>query len=224
MEMVLRFESSNTALERFRAAVQKAMAGVRVAAASFLSFRKLFFYAMKKSSAGFHFTLQDTTDRTAVNRCAEHYMEEYGNAILRLAYSYVHNMEDAEDILQETLIRVLEANPAFENSAHEKAYLLRTASNLAKNRISYNKLRETDELDEELAAEGRQDLSYVWEAVKSLPEKSRDVLHLFYYEGYSSAEIARILQRKEATVRSDLNRARKQLKILLKEEYDFEEI
>ena len=208
MEMVLRFKSSNPVWEGFCAAVQKAMAGVYVAATSFLSFS----------------TLQNVADRIAVNRRAEHYMEEYGNAILRFAYSYVHNMEDAEDILQETLIRVLEANPAFENSAHEKAYLLRTASNLAKNRISYNRLRETDELDEELAAEGRQDLSYVWEAVKSLPEKSRDVLHLFYYEGYSSAEIAKILQRKEATVRSELNRARQQLKILLKEEYDFEEI
>ena len=136
MEMVLRFKSSNPVWEGFCAAVQKAMAGVYVAATSFLSFS----------------TLQNVADRIAVNRRAEHYMEEYGNAILRFAYSYVHNMEDAEDILQETLIRVLEANPAFENSAHEKAYLLRTASNLAKNRISYNRLRETDELDEELAA------------------------------------------------------------------------
>ncbi len=66
---------------------------------------------------------------------AERYMHEYGNTILRLAYMYVHSMEDAEDILQDTLIKVIEANPKFENENHEKAYVLKTASNMAKNRI-----------------------------------------------------------------------------------------
>ena len=55
-------------------------------------------------------------------------------------------MQDAEDILQETLIRYLQSVPAFENSEHEKAWLLRVAVNLSKNRIDYNRLRETDEL------------------------------------------------------------------------------
>lgn len=173
-------------------------------AASVLPFRKT---AAKKAEA---------------SQRAERYLNEYGNSILRLAYSYVHSMDDAEDILQETLIRVLEANPSFENSAHEKAYLLRTASNLAKNHLSYSKLHETDELNDELAAEEREDLSFVWDAVKRLPEPSREVLHLFYYEGYATADIARILQRKESTIRSDLKRARERLKLLLKEDYDFE--
>ncbi len=62
----------------------------------------------------------------------------------------------------------------------------------------------------------------MWEAVKKLPEKYREVVHLFYQEGYSTAEAAGILGRKESTVRSDLLRARKQLKIILKEAYDFE--
>ena len=85
----------------------------------------------------------------------------YGNAILRLAYSYVHNIEDAEDILQETLIRVLKSNPVFANENHEKGYLLRDASNIAKNHIEYNKIRETDELNNELIAENRDDLSFI---------------------------------------------------------------
>lgn len=160
--------------------------------------------------------------RTAANQQAEKFLSLYGNAILRLAYSYVHNKEDAEDILQETLIRVLKANPAFENEAHEKAYLLRTAANLAKNRIAYNRGHMTDELNEDLIAEEREDLSFVWEAVKSLPGTSREVLHLFYYEGLPTAAIAGILGRKEATVRSDLMRGRERLRKLLKEEYDFE--
>lgn len=155
------------------------------------------------------------------SRRAEHFMNDYGNAILRLAYSYVHNMADAEDVLQDTLIRVLEANPEFESPSHEKAYLLTAAANVARNRIAYNRRREADALNEELVGEEREDLSFVWEAVKHLPDTSREVLHLFYQEGYSTAEIAKILERKESTVRSDLKRARERLKDVLKEEYDF---
>ncbi len=164
----------------------------------------------------------ETAECVALNQKASRYFEEYGNAILRLAYSYVHNMADAEDILQETLIRILQADPQFENAAHERAYILRTAANAAKNHLAYSKRRETDELSEELVAEKREDLSFVWEAVKQLPEISREVLHLHYYEGYKTAEIAAILRRREATVRSDLKRARERLKEILKEEYDFE--
>ncbi len=166
--------------------------------------------------------LKSVRDRSVLNQRAERYMAVYGNAILRLAYSYIYSMEDAEDILQETLIRVLEANPKFANNIHEKVYVLRTASNISKNRIDYNKRRETDELNNELIAEGYKDLSYTWEAVKSLPITYRDVIHLFYYEGYKVSDISKILCRKESTIRSDLKRARERLKVLLKEEYDFE--
>lgn len=162
--------------------------------------------------------------RTAAAVRAERYMDTYGNQILRLAYTYVHNMADAEDILQETLIRVLEAAPDFENEAHERAYIFRTAANLSKNRIISNKRRETDELREDLLAEDREDLSFVWEAVRNLPKAQREVIHLFYQEGMGSAEIAGILGRNESTVRSDLRRARQALKQVLKEEYDFGEI
>jgi RNA polymerase sigma-70 factor (ECF subfamily) len=108
------------------------------------------------------------------------------------------------------------------SSSHEKAWLIKVASNLSKNRISYNKLRETDELNEELVAGGREDLSFVWEAVKKLPEKYREVIHLYYEEGYSTKDIADILGRNESTVRSDLKRGRDSLKAVLKEAYDFE--
>ena len=147
--------------------------------------------------------------------------DRYGNSILRLAYSYLHNMEDAEDILQETLIRYMKKAPAFENDTHEKAWLLRVAANLSKNKLQYNDIRKTDELNEELAADEETDLSFVWEAVKSLPASQREVIHLFYQENYRTAEIAEILGEKEATVRSHLKRVRDKLKAILKEEYDF---
>ena len=138
----------------------------------------------------------NTIDRTYINHRAEIILTHYGNSILRLAYSYLHNMHDAEEILQETLIQYLKTSPILENEAYEKAWLFRVASNLSKNRISYNKIRSTDELNESLIAEEREDLSFVWEAVKELPVKYKEVIHLFYYEELSTAEIAKILQKK----------------------------
>ena len=161
-------------------------------------------------------------EQAALNARAERYMQQYGNSVLRLAYSYVHNMADAEDILQETLIRVLDARVSFENTAHERAYIFKSAANISKNHIASGRLRETDELNEELIAEDRRDLSFVWEAVKGLPPAMSEVIHLYYYEGYRTSEIAQLLGRNESTVRSDLKRARERLREMLKEEYDFE--
>lgn len=162
-------------------------------------------------------------ERAAINERAEYILNTYGDSILRYAYSYLHNMSDAEDILQDTLIQYLKTDPVFENAAHEKAWLLRVAANLSKNRLDYNSIRKTDELNEELAADERDDLSFVWEAVKSLPVKYREVIHLFYHEGCSVREISNILKRPEATVRSDLHRGRERLREILREEYDFDE-
>lgn len=110
-------------------------------------------------------------ERAAVNQKAEELLKDYGNSILRMAYAYLHNMSDAEDILQETLIQYLQTAPVLENPVHEKAWLLKVAANLSKNRIDYNRIRQTDELEETLVAEKREDLRFVWEAVRALPEK-----------------------------------------------------
>jgi RNA polymerase sigma-70 factor (ECF subfamily) len=165
---------------------------------------------------------KETDSALSVTERAGQIIDLYGNSILRLAYSYLHNMSDAEDILQDTLIQYIKTAPAFEGASHEKAWLLTVAANISKNKIKYNKYRETDELMEELVAEDKEDLSFVWEAVKQLPEKYREVIHLFYQEGLSTKEIADVLGRKEATVRSDLLRGRDKLKTILKEDYDFE--
>lgn len=161
-------------------------------------------------------------DREAINRRAEILLDRYGNHILRLAYSYLHNLNDAEEILQDTLLQYLKKAPSFENEEHEKAWLLCVAGNLSKNKLDYNKIRYADELDETLIAEKREDLSFVWGAVKELPYQYREVIHLYYHEGYQTSQIAEILKRKEATVRSDLRRGREKLKRILKEAYDFE--
>lgn len=164
---------------------------------------------------------EDEAVRQTANTQAARMLDAYGNSILRLAYSYLHNQSDAEEVLQDTLLQFLRTAPVLERPQHEKAWLLRVAANLSKNRLKYNRLRSADELRDTLAAEEREDLSFVWDAVKSLPQHSRAAVHLFYHEGCSTAQIAAILGRKESTVRSDLRRGRIQLKEILKEAYDF---
>lgn len=167
---------------------------------------------------------QNDAARDDVNARAAEILDGYGNMLLRYAYSYLHNMDDAEEVLQDTLVQFLKTAPRFESGEHEKAWLLRVAGNLSKNRLDYNAVRKTDELNEELTAEGREDLSFVWQAVRELPEKYREAIHLFYYEGCSTKQIAEIVKRSEATVRSDLHRGRAMLREILKEAYDFDEI
>lgn len=164
----------------------------------------------------------ETIKHNTINQEAERLMKEYGNNILRISYSYLHNLSDAEDILQDTLIQYLKKTPHFENASHEKAWLLRVASNLSKNKIEYNVIRSSDELNDRLVSEEKEDLSYIWDAVKSLPIQYREVIHLYYYEGYSTSDISKIINRKESTVRSDLRRGRERLKKILREAYDFE--
>lgn len=149
--------------------------------------------------------------------------QTYGDAVLRAAYAYLHNMEDAQDVVQDTFLQYFHTAPVLESAEHEKAWLLRVAINLSKNKLGSAWFRHTQALDESFPAELEEDLSDVWDAVRKLPPKYREPIHLFYHEGYQTAEIAKILGRKEATVRSDLHRGRQLLKDMLKEAYDFDD-
>lgn len=73
------------------------------------------------------------------------------------------------------MLRYLQTAPTFENNHHKKAWLLHVAANLCKNKLSYNKIRNTDELEEDLIANEREDLTFVWDAIKKLPNKYREV-------------------------------------------------
>lgn len=180
------------------------------------------FSVLKEALRRVFFSTEETApplqpSRAKVNDQAVALLDRHGESILRLAYSYLHNQSDAEDILQDTLIQYLRTSPTLESPAHEKAWLLRVAGNLSKNLLRAQGYRQADQLEETLVAQEREDLSYVWEAVKALPVPYRETIHLFYYEGYSTAQIARILDQKESTVRSRLKRGREKLKPLLEE-------
>jgi RNA polymerase sigma-70 factor (ECF subfamily) len=158
------------------------------------------------------------TDETVV-----HALKVYGNMILRLSYSYLHNLCDAEDVLQDALLSLMKNKPVFSSTEHEKAWLMRVAINLCKNKLKSSWFKtvgipETIQIEDITSEE-----SEVLEAVHKLSVKYREVIHLFYYEGYSTYEIASLLEKKESTVRSLLYRAREMLKKTLKGVYGFHE-
>ena len=150
-------------------------------------------------------------------------VERYADTVRRVCALHLKNYADTEDIFQTVFLKYVLSTTVFESQEHEKAWLLHVAANLSKNRLRYNRLRRTDPLEETLIAQERPDLAFVWEAVSALPVRWREVLHLYYQEEYSTAQIARILSRKESTVRSDLHRARIRLKEVLQDNYDLSE-
>ena len=144
-------------------------------------------------------------------------IRRYSDMVYRLAFARTGNRSDAEDLYQEVFLRYLTRAPAFTSEDHRKAWLLRVAVNCANRFHTAPWRKRTEPLSEALsvpAPEGED----LWGELRRLPEKDRTVLHLYYYEDMTTEEIAQMLDRNPATVRSQLLRARAKLKKLLVEE------
>ena len=141
----------------------------------------------------------------------------YENTLYRTALAILGDCHEAEDAVQDAFLRCLEKAPAFESPEHARAWLLRVLVNGCKSRLR-SPWRRTAPLLETYPAAGPEERETL-EAIQALPPKDRAVLHLYYYEGYQTAEIARLTGEREGTVRSRLSRARGKLKELLKGAY-----
>jgi RNA polymerase sigma-70 factor (ECF subfamily) len=136
------------------------------------------------------------------------------DTVYRVCYSFMKNHADAEDLTQETFLKLLSSGKQFENVRHEKAWLIVTASNLCKDALR-KWWRRWEEIGQfEGIPDEEQDCT-VYEAILRLKKDYKTVVYMFYYEGYSTAEIALYLNCPESTVRSRLKRARSQLKSML---------
>ena len=141
----------------------------------------------------------------------------WGPAVYRLAYAMVRSRHDADDIFQETFLRFHRSAPRFESDEHRKAWLLRVAANCARTLLASPWRKRTETLEDVFTCRDPEE-SAVDEALARLEPKYRAVVHLYYYEGYTTEEIARLLGRKGAAVRAQLSRARRKLAELLKED------
>ena len=144
-------------------------------------------------------------------------MRLHGNTVYRLALCRMQNAADAEDVYQDVFLRFLDQPDRDWDSEHMKAWLLRTTVNRCADLHRFRLRRPVLALEEipELARPADEKAAGLWDAVARLPEKLRTAVHLHYAEGYSTEEIAALLEVPPATVRTRLHRARRQLKDLL---------
>ena len=148
-------------------------------------------------------------------------ISNYAEDIYRMAFSMVQAKEDAEDILQNVFMKLLLYQKEFHDSDHLRRWLIRVAINECNSlwTSSWRKRVELKEFSERDMAGNdsfyNSEYEDLYTAMRTLPPKLRIVIHLFYYEEYSTREIASLLHILEATVRTRLSRARKLLKIQL---------
>lgn len=150
------------------------------------------------------------------------YIHKYHSTVYHLAYSYLKNPDDAEDIVQETFLRLYLSNNKFDTDENVKAWLIRVAINLSKDMLKSSWLRGRTELDRDIPEEEKTD-DTISEIIEKLKPEYRAVILLFYYEGYSVKEIAEINEISVSAATTRLSRARKQLKKLLLKEGYYEE-
>ena len=150
--------------------------------------------------------------------------ETYRDRLFAAAFQVCGNAADAEDAAQEALLRYHTSEKQFESEQHIRAWLLRVAINCAKNvsrsfwrrnTVPLEDYMETLEFD---SGQSRQ----IFREVMNLPEKYRLVIHLYYYEDYSVAEIGEILGLTQSNVKVRLSRGRQLLKKSLQEVWDDE--
>ena len=147
------------------------------------------------------------------------FAEKYMDTIYRVAYSWLKNSHDANDVTQDVLIQLFKTDKEFESDAHLKNWLIRVTVNQCKMifRSPWNRMEDVETYAETLGFEDEDHMD-LFRAVMKLDKKYRVPLILFYYEGYSTAEVASIIGIPEKTVSTRLFRAKTQLKDYLKEE------
>ena len=148
---------------------------------------------------------------------ARRLVERYSDMILRLSISYLKSRQEAEDVCQNVFMKYISTNIAFQSEEHEKAWIILTTINACKDILKsayHKKMVVTEEVWNGIS----QDEDAFWEvreAVFALPIKYRIVIYLYYFEGYSAKEIAKMLGKTQNAVSLSLSRGRRKLREML---------
>ena len=148
-------------------------------------------------------------------------VQKYSDSVYRAAVHNCNCTADAEDVVQDVFEKLLSYSGSFESEEHLKAWLLRVTINRCRDLTRAARQKDT-ELDENIPAPDAFPDGSVLDAVRALPENYRNAVYLHYYEGYTAAEVGRMLGAPTNTVLSWLRRARTQLHTMLKEEIEDE--
>jgi len=154
-----------------------------------------------------------------ISQSIEEIYRKYVNMIYWVSFAYMKNEANTEDIVSDVFVKLIKTEPQFKNAEHEKAWLLRTAINLCKDNLKHWRRKSVDINEyENMPGENPFKTNEILKAVMDLPERYKDVVYLYYYEGYSTDEVAKILKKPQSTVRVHLHEARKILKGVLENE------
>lgn len=142
------------------------------------------------------------------------------STIYRVCFAYMKNPADTEDAVQDTFFQLVRNGPEFKSAEHEKAWLIRTASNICKNSLRHWwRRRESIDEHHDISAPENMGTDEVFTAVTELPERYKTAVYLYYYEGYDSAETAELLKKPPSTVRNYLREARLLLRAKLGDDF-----
>ncbi len=146
-------------------------------------------------------------------------VRDYKDTVFRVAFGYMKNRDDADDITQNVFLKLFKSDTAFETPEHLRSWLIRVAVNECKSvfRMPWRKMENIEDYAEQLAMPTPKHTELL-STVMGMPEKYRVIIYLFYYEEYSTEEIAGLLGIPAATVRTRLARGRKRLKNILTED------
>lgn len=160
-------------------------------------------------------------NRIRLEDSQEQVIRFYSDMVYRLAFARTGTRYDADDVYEEVFLRYLKKKPKFQSEEHRRAWFIRVTVNCSNTFLTSAWQRRTQELPEDLPFRQQEDYQ-LYSYMQQLSAKYRSVIHLFYYEEMSVEEIGKILHRKPSTVRTQLTRAREQLRQILKEEdYEF---
>lgn len=146
-------------------------------------------------------------------------VRRYADMVYRLAVLNTRDKYEAEDVFQEVFLKLFKHQNSISGEEHLKAWLIRVTVNQCRSlaTTAWNKRRVSLDAVAEMATdEAPEEYPEVYEAVKELPDKYREVIHLFYYEELQIKEIAAVLERNEATIKTQLARGRQILNEKLK--------
>ena len=153
----------------------------------------------------------------------EEIYEIYGEMLYKISLVMLKNTHDAEDVVQNVMIKYMTKRTAFNSSEHEKAWLIRVCLNCCKDTLRFLKRSSHENIDDIKTTYPREsETAQVLVGLMNLPNRYRKVLILYYYEGYKCNEIAKILIKPCSTIRVYLHKGRKLLKNMLGGDFDEE--
>ncbi|MCL2677865.1 MAG: RNA polymerase sigma factor [Clostridiales bacterium] len=135
--------------------------------------------------------------------------QRHVKTVYRVCFAYMKNRDDADDMVHDTFVKLIRQGCAFAHEEHEKAWLIRTASNLCKDNLRHW-WRKREKFEDCAALPGKDsfEITETFQVIMGLPERYKTVIYMYYYEGYSGQEIAQALSKPLSTIYNHLHEAK----------------